>query len=755
MKIYLSFLWHHHQPYYRDRVTGEFWMPWVRLHGIKDYYGMAALLEEFPNIKANINLVPSLLKQITEYLPAGTPLSLRNGGWDRLLYLGRKPVADLTEEDKQYLKDNSFMAHPVQMIAACPRYKELQNKHNANGKTAVSPVTPCRYDVALMRDKFNTQDYLDLIVCSNLVWFHSTAVEKDDFLKSLKAKSRNYTESDKTVLFQKEMEILGQIIPLHRRLQESGQIEITTTPFYHPILPLLVDMSSARTAMPGIKLPQVNQPGLKEDADWQLAEAVKSYRGYFGADPKGLWPAEGSVSPGILPLLAAHGINYFATDEEILAHTLNTSFPRDNNGILNDSTTLYQPYQVDAGERKLAAVFRDQSFSNLISFQYQRWPAKDAVQHLISQIKTNASRSKHTPPLVNIILDGENPWEHYPNNGIEFLRGLYQALSDDKEIETVRLSDYLQSHPPRQTLPTIYSGSWINHNFSIWIGHNEDYQGWEYLSRTRETAQSKGLSLEDIYIAEGSDWFWWFGHEHSSPLDGLFDSLFRKHLMNIYLSAGLEVPDYLHRTIKQITPKEVYTQPWGLLDIQMDGRQSDYFEWLPAGQYIASRDTGLRSTMDQSDKPLLKSIFFGFNHTDLFFRFDILRPSGQATAQLNNISFTIKFLQPQKRMIIINGLPAAPYFSVCDENQCVIKDNLKSIAYSNILEISCPFDALSFKPGEEVELFVKVYSAQPNTPAYAEATAGRPAKSLATYPATLPIKFKLPVDGFENINWTA
>jgi alpha-amylase/alpha-mannosidase (GH57 family) len=721
-KIYLSFLWHHHQPYYRDTVTGEFWMPWVRLHGIKDYFGMAALLEEFPRIKGNINLVPSLLKQIQEYI---------DGSADRCLFIGRKPADKLVDSDKQYLLDNLFLAHPRHMIGKYPRYKELYAKMQRHKDTVEAAK------------EFTDQDFTDLVVLANVAWFHPILQENDELIKGLIRKGRGFNEQDKDAVFLKQIEILKQIMPLHKKLQDAGQAEITTTPFYHPILPLLCDMQSARVAMPGVKLPAVAQADFRADARHHVAEAVKLYRSYFGCDPQGMWPAEGSVSPDILPLLAENGIKWFATDEEILGHTLGAWFERDGQGVLKNPEPLYKPYYINVNDKPLYAVFRDQSFSNLVSFQYQSWNQADAARHFVSQIKANAARAKgNEPALVSVILDGENPWEYYPDNGIVFIRTLYKILSEDNDIETVRMSDFIKQFPPKSELKTIYSGSWINHNFAIWAGDQEDYKGWEYLSKAREAACNHNVSdkaMENIYIAEGSDWFWWFGPEHSSPMDSVFDALFRKNLMNVYQQSGLAVPEYLYTPIKQKKAIEVYTQPWGYLEIKLDGRVSDYFEWLAAGHYTPANDPARISTMDHSAKHPINAVYFGFNKSNLFFRIDPADGS-------KDINFTVNFLKPLRRKVIIHNLtgaggpPAerAGYFTVYDDERRVIRDEVTTVKYNNVIELACPLETLGFKGGDEIELFIELI---------------KDGKTLASYPGTTPIRFKLPVEALEHINW--
>ncbi|MDI6732408.1 MAG: glycoside hydrolase family 57 protein [Planctomycetota bacterium] len=765
-KIFLAFLWHHHQPCYRLTDTGEFQMPWVRLHGVKDYYGMASLIRQFPKIRATINLVPVLLKQIEEYLA---------GDSDRLFSLLQKPASDLSPEDKEFILENGFSAHQ-HMISTSDRYKELYLRMKDVQRGGVKE-----------KIKASEQDFIDLLTCSNLVWFHPLIMQEDTDLQGLREKGRNYTEDDRKLIAQKQLYYLSRIIPLHKELQDSGQIEITTSAFYHPILPLLCNIRSTLEAMPNLSLGNldgIDQRALMEDASSQVAGAVKFYKERFGRPCSGFWPPEGSVSPVMIPLLSDNGIEYFATDEEILAHTIGKPIDH-SSGVGLDA--LYQPYRL----RNLSVIFRDQNLSNLISFQYQRWKPQDAVDHFIKEIKNSVHNVHYEYPLVSVILDGENPWEHYPNNGIEFLRLLYERLSNDPEIETVRISDYLEKHPPQRQLDTIYSGSWINHNFSIWIGDGEDQKGWEYIARTKEAIKEYlnrpisqvGLpetsgeiyllqsgkdelvkkAQENIYIAEGSDWFWWFGEEHLSVFDEQFDALFRKHLMNVYQILGMNIPEYLYQRIRHRRKRELYTHPCGLLDIKLDGRCSDYFEWLSAGQFDASNNKSPISTMSRSNgtRPLdsdeaVSRIFFGFDREkNLCIRIDY----NEKITKTDGVYFVLNFLKPLKRKVIIQETkrasvvfpPEADQPPAEDENNNIIQ-SLNTVAIDEIIEILCPLDILGFKHNDEIEFFVEVYSSsgRENEPCPVLVD-----KLLARYPDSQMIKLTVPAETAECIDWIA
>ena len=291
-EVSLAFFWHQHQPYYPDDLAGENPMPWVRLHGTKDYWGMAMLLRETPEMHATINLVPSLLKQLTDYTDAGHQ--------DTHLYVSRLPADALSEEDTYYLLDNFFMVHPDQMIRPYPRYYELYKKRGLGVDTAEQA-----------RKRFNKKDTIDLQCWSNLVWMHPLVFEQDAELAAFREKGRGWTEKEKQWLLDKQMELLKQVVPLHRELAERGQVELTTTPYYHPILPLLLDKRLARRAMPGVMLPN-HLEGYAEDAREQLRRAVEYHEKLFGMKPHGLWPSEGSVCQGIIPAMSEAGIQWIA-----------------------------------------------------------------------------------------------------------------------------------------------------------------------------------------------------------------------------------------------------------------------------------------------------------------------------------------------------------------------------------------------------------------------------------------------------------
>jgi len=524
-EISLAFLWHQHQPYYPDDVAGENPMPWVRLHGAKDYWGMATLLKETPQLHATINLVPSLVVQLSAYTQSGHE--------DAHLRISRLPADALGEQDMRDLLDGFFMAHIDRMIRPYRRYYDLYKKRGISVDSA---------DRA--RKRFSKRDIIDLQCWSNLAWIHPLAFERDQDLAEFRKKGKHFTEKEKLWLLDKQMELLREVIPLHRELQQRGQVELTTSPFYHPILPLLWDKRQARRAMPDVTLPK-HLEGYPDDARRQVGRAVEYHKEVFGVKPRGMWPSEGSVCQGIIPMIAEAGIHWIATDEEILSCSTDGWISRDGKGFLRNPEMLYRPWRVEQQGRQLQIIFRDHAMSDQIGFHYQRFETEHATDDFFGKIEAigNATggNAKHRPTLVSIILDGENCWEYYPGGGVDFLRTLYRRVVEHPKITPVRVSDYLDQYPATDKLGHLFPGSWIQHNFGIWIGHDGCNRAWDALHETRsdlvkfteqknKPSEKLDRAWEELAVAEGSDWFWWFGDDHSSAQDGLFDRLFRKHL---------------------------------------------------------------------------------------------------------------------------------------------------------------------------------------------------------------------------------
>src|ERR1051326_6091912 len=539
--IALAFVWHQHQPYYPDDVAGTNPMPWVRLHGVKDYFGMAALLREFPEVRCTINLTPCLLKQIVDYT--------NHGATDEFLRADRIPAADLSATEAEYLVNTHFLAHQQHMIGPHPRYAELLQRRGVGASCDAKAL-----------HRFDAADLRDLQVWFNLIWIHPLLFELDANLRELRNKGTNFTEEEKNWLLDRHIEILSEIIPLHRALQDTGQVELTTTPYYHPILPLLLDKKFALEAMPHARLPRATE-GYPEDAEIHIRRAIEQHARLFGRAPGGMWPAEGSVCQSMLPLLHRHGIRWIATDEGVLTASSPGAAERDTHGVLRRPAELYRPYRIGEQPHELSIVFRDHMFSDRIGFDSQRQEPTAAAQDFVDRVRTVGDSINGTETvLVSVILDGENCWEHYPGNGVAFRRALFDLCRRTPGIRTVSVGRFLEDHPAVASLPHLAAGSWINHNFRIWIGHEEDNTAWDLLHQAREFLRRSEAAKsddqlrrawEEIHIAEGSDWFWWYGDDHTCPQVHVFDDLFRRHLRNVYHILGESPSAELSRPIKR------------------------------------------------------------------------------------------------------------------------------------------------------------------------------------------------------------
>jgi hypothetical protein len=512
------------------------------------------------------------------------------------------------------------------------------------------------------------------------------------------------------------------VLPLHRRLAESGQVELTTTPYFHPILPLLFDKKLAREAMPDVKLPRYSG-GYPEDAAVHVERAIVQHTQLFGKAPRGMWPAEGSVCQAMLPLLAGNGIRWLATDEEVLGASTNGLVSRDHQGHVRSPDALYRPYKVGPEGAELSIVFRDHALSDLIGFQYQRSDPAAAAENFSGSLHgIGKAVTYNHPALVSVILDGENCWEHYPGGGVAFLRAFYEKCTRTPGLQSVRVGDYLEQYPPRDRLPHLFAGSWISHNFAIWVGHDEDNTAWDALHRTREYLVHKSreagagkspltknmdLAWEEIYIAEGSDWFWWYGDDHSSAQDALFDYLFRKHLQNVYLLLGDAPPPDLDQPISRRGRRVPYTQPRAFLDVKIDGRAT-FFEWLSAGCYSCQNERG---TMARAMQGPLREVQFGFNLDMFWVRVDCESVARTALADADVLR--IVFVEPAGFELRVEH-PGRPNQKVkLLHKGKAVADPAKAphhvcAAVEYIVEVGIPFDRLGLKVDEPLAFFVEV-----------------------------------------------
>jgi alpha-amylase/alpha-mannosidase (GH57 family) len=609
-QIRVVFLWHMHQPFYKDLVTGEYRLPWVRMHALKDYYGMVKLLEEFPGVHQTFNLVPSLVAQIQDYA-SRTAL-------DPLLEVIAKPAADLSADERVLALDYLFLANSKYLIGRYPRYQELYERYRGSGSNSAQSA---RF--------FNNQDFADLQVISQLAWFDEFFLQDTD-VASLISKGRNYDSSDQQLMLQKQKEILSAVIPAYVEAARRGSIEISTSPYYHPILPLLCDSDAGAVSSPGLTLPQ-DRFRHPEDAREQLRRGLDATEEIFGQRPRGVWPSEGSISEEVFGLAHEIGVNWMASDEGVLGRSIDFHFTRDLHGTLNagGADLLYTPWLYEKGETRMQILFRDRALSDLIGFVYSRMPAEEAAQHLIRSIKDCAQPvlQQGKDAVVPIILDGENAWEYYPGSGREFLRRVYDALQNDPMLEGSTVSEALEKHSDPPRLHALTPGSWINANFNVWIGAPEDNRSWDYLASARAFYASaaplaseacRRLAYEDLLIAEGSDWNWWYGPEHHTANDRDFDELYRKHLSNVYQSLGASPPLYLAQHIMAGAAKPVFAPQTAYIHPQVRADLARYFDWVGAAIYTADRRGG---TM-HGKQFYFEAIYAGIDESSFYGRVD-------------------------------------------------------------------------------------------------------------------------------------
>ena len=513
--LHLAFIFHMHQPYYKDLLTNQAELPWVRLHGVKDYLDMALILKKIPAIHQTFNLVPSLIEQLQDYANRTVK--------DKFLELSSKPAKDLNAQEKNFILANFFSISKDKVISTFPRYFELYLKQQA-------------------KKEFSSQDFLDLQAWFNLSWIDPSFRKEMPELKQLIGKGRFFSEEEKQVILDKQIEILKGIIPAYKTLMQSGQIEVTISPYYHPILPLIFNVNVAREANPKAFLGKL-EFSYPEDAKAQVEEAVKLYRERFGLAACGMWPSEEAVCEHILPLIIEAGINWIVADEAVLFRSLKKK--------RRDVKLLYQPYLLSREGGDLNIVFRDRNLSDLIGFSYSQMKSADAAADFIRHLENIAVSFKHQDVLVAVAMDGENAWEYFTNDGHDFLELLYARISESKIIKAVTVSEYLRAFPAQGKIKRLAAGSWIYGEFGKWIGNPYKLKAWEWLAAARKElegikvsgCQSINLELawKQMYILEGSDWFWWYGEEPA----GAFDRLFRAHLENFYKIISKESPAYL------------------------------------------------------------------------------------------------------------------------------------------------------------------------------------------------------------------
>ena len=721
--LYVALIWHQHQPLYKSRNSelsklGQYRLPWVRLHGTKDYLDLVLLLERYPKLHQTINLVPSLILQLEDY-SAGR-------AFDPYLTVTLTPTEQLNTEHRRFIIEHFFDANHHTLIDPHPRYRELYEMRREAGKT-------------WCLENWTLREYSDLLAWHNLAWFDPMFWDDPEIATWLK-QGRNFTLSDRQRIFTKQKQILSRIIPQHRKMQDSGQLEITTTPYTHPILPLLADTDAGRVAVSNMALPQYRFQWA-EDIPRHLEKAWDLYQDRFGRTPRGLWPSEQSVSPEILPYITKQGFKWICSDEAVLGWTLQHFFHRDETGNISEPEWLYRPYRLETPSGDLSIVFRDHRLSDLIGFTYSAMPAEKAVADFVGHLDAIARNLKYRqgtgattlekPWLVNIALDGENCWEFYEKDGLPFLELLYETLSNHPEIKLVTVSEFIEEFPPTETLPAekLHSGSWVDGNFTTWIGDPAKNRAWDLLAEARQTLANHPEATpennpevwEALYAAEGSDWFWWFGEGHSSNQDAIFDQLFREHLVGIYKALNEPIPPYLRNPV-EIHAARTNHPPEGFIHPVINGN-GDEQDWDKAGRIEVG---GARGTMHQSS--IIQRLWYGLDHLNFYIRLDLksgVKPGQDLPSELNLLWF-----YPEKTMnnspiplaevpdvaplnyhyhhhLEINLLSQSLQFREAGEHfQWLPRASRAQVALNNCLELAVPWADLQMPPDYPVRVIL-------------------------------------------------
>ncbi len=576
--VKLAFLWHMHQPDYRGE-DGVMRMPWVFLHAIKDYYEMPWLLSRHKGLKATFNLTPPLIEQLLLYEREGIAC-------DRFLSLLIKEPHELGQSEREW----------VVKLCKSSRYE-----------TMVKPLR--RYVELFELDKISDSELIELEVLFLLSWCGNYLRRNMQIVTELLQKSRGFDAKDKSELLEALVKFIPTILPFYASLRDEGSISLSTTPLNHPILPLLIDMESALVCNPETKLPSNRMP-LIEDAKEQVAGAFRLYKKVFGVEPHGIWPAEGGVDKKSVELLKAHSTAWIATDEEILFNSLGT----------RRGEELYRLYSFEG----VKIFFRDHPLSDLIGFSYRFREPKSAAADFISRLK--ALDREGDSALVSVILDGENAWEFYRNNGFDFFEELYGALKGAEWCRTVTMDE--ASEQKSRELKKLHPGSWIGGNFDTWVGHPQKNAAWELLFQTKtdyfhhkkELGEAVREKISYHFLAaECSDWFWWYGEDHHTEYAEDFDSLFRGHLIEIYRLMRVAPPADLFRPIAiDENIRALITEPKFPIHPIIDGKVSSFFEWLGSGMID---ERALYTTMEGMKGPINK-IFWGEDDKSIYLRLD-------------------------------------------------------------------------------------------------------------------------------------
>lgn len=720
-KLSIAFYWHMHQPVYKLTPNSDYLMPWVRLHSVKDYLDMVLWVKKFDRLKLNFDFVPVLLDSIINYAD--------NNAHDIHSRLTVTPEENLSHEDKIFILNNFFDANYQTMILPNPEYHRLYRIVQEEGTENT--------------DIFSNQEYSDIMALFNLAWIDPSFRGSNRDLKRLVKQGKHYSLEDRIRIIEIHREIIKKIIPTIKKFVKANKIEVTTSPYYHPILPVLLDYKSIRkNASPEDELQSLKT---ELDAKIQTKEALDRVEEIFGKRPKGVWASEQCVSPKTLNMFASLGVEWSISDETVLSNSINFEFIHDFKGYLEDPYHLLKSYKDKNSGVKL--IFRDSTIHNLISFEYSHHDPVATANDLYDRIKVIQSKILSSPDkdhLLTIAMDGENCWENYQDDGNLFLETLYQLITNDETLETVLISDYLEKIDEHKNLNKVSMASSSNRNFKLWINEPVKDLAWTYLKRVRHDFSefvkreplnpNIELARRELFICEGSDWFWWYGEPNYSGRDNLFDFIFRTHLQNIYKYLDLDVPDYLEEPLTNISPSQPSNYPRDMISPILDGLDVSEGDsvWNDAGCIEIPDGPVLR------ESKLFEKIRFGYDNDNLYLKFHLNKyikndlSMRQRTFQMYIYLRKYGHTQPLSPVRLINKTQNVTPIALekfHNEIQVAIRDDelrfmriVKAIpgdmwvlespktiqtAYKDVLDLKIPFDILEIESGETLEfLFI-------------------------------------------------
>ena len=706
-----------HQPVYE--IEGTYLMPWARLHAVKDYLDMVLVLERFPKLKLNFDVAPALMDTVIDYA---------EGKHDIHSELTITDTETMNDEEKSFVLNNFFSPKFETMIFKSENYKNLYQKRFSTDK--------CNCE------DFSAQEISDLMALFNLVWIDPIHFKRYPRLTELWEKQYNYTLEDRIEIINIHRQIISEIIPTYKKYIAEGRIEFTTTAYYHSILPILLDTKAVTKSANTLEnLPQ--SLDMKEYARLQVKNALDRVEEVMGIRPKGFWPPELCLGPKTLNLLAKEGIEWTISDEGILSDSINFDFVRDFKGNLSDPYHLLKVYEYQTKTKPIDVIFRDRSIPNLINFEYAGIDAKMAAGDLYDKIKVIQNKLLVSPDethLLTIALDGENCWENYQNDGNDFLENIYSAIENDDTLETVLISDYISKDKHKKTLNKIYSGSWIDKTFLYWIGDATKNKAWAYLKDAKDALEANKnhpnitAAQRELMIAQGSDWFWWYGEPNDSGRDNIFDFLFRTHLKNIYRYLDLDTPKHLDEPLSNISTSKPSKYPKSLITPNIDGKNvTDKDDiWNNAGFIEIPDGPVLR------ESKLFDKIRFGNDEDNFYLKFhlnryikenpDLTKKTYQMYIYMRKANHK-QDLAPVRLINKTSNISPVSMEKFHNEIQIAIRNNklqllrvVKAIpgdmwvleqakqietAYDEVLDLKIPFETLEIKNGETLEfLFI-------------------------------------------------